>query len=124
MSKQYCYSFDGDYYTSDLFDTKEEAIQAAREEAKEMKENLSIFYLGVANKYEENCGGLANSVAEILNESAWDKVGEFSEGYMELTNEQEKILEERLKKVVLDFQKEFNHEPSFYTISDVEVINL
>ena len=43
---------------------------------------------------------------------------------MELTNEQEKILEERLKKVVLDFQKEFNHEPSFYTISDVEVINL
>ena len=124
MSKQYCYSFDGDYYTSDLFDTKEEAIQAAREEAKEMKENLSIFYLGVANKYEENCAGLANSVAEILNESAWDKVGEFSEGYMELTNEQEKILEERLKKVVLDFQKEFNHEPSFYTISDVEVINL
>ena len=43
---------------------------------------------------------------------------------MNLSKEEEKILNERLRKVVLDFQKEFKCEPDFYNISDVEVINL
>lgn len=43
---------------------------------------------------------------------------------MDLTKEEEKILEERLKKVILDFQKEFGYEPTFFTISNIETINL
>nr|DAY45858.1 MAG TPA: hypothetical protein [Caudoviricetes sp.] len=43
---------------------------------------------------------------------------------MNLTKEEEKILDKRLRKVVLDFQKEFKCGPDFYNVSDVEVVNL
>ena len=46
MKKQYVYSFDGDYYDSDLYDTRKEAINAGIKEAK--KEKYLYFYLGTA----------------------------------------------------------------------------
>ncbi len=123
MKKQYCYSFDGEYYESDLFDSKEKAIEEAKKEAK--KDGYKILYLGIANEYKEYCGGLAENVADILQERAVDKCGEFAKDYMRIYNKKHlNILEERIKKVILDFQKEFNHEPDFYTISDIEEIEL
>lgn len=125
MNKQYVYSFDGDYYDSELYDTREEAIDAGIKEAKkEKKEKYLYFYLGTATKYEEDCEGIADTVIEYLKAFAEDEAGEASENYMNLTKEEEKILNERLKKVILDFQKEFKCGPDFYKISDVEVINL
>ena len=41
MNKQYTYSFDGDYYDSDLYDTKKEAIDAEKKKLK--KRNIYIF---------------------------------------------------------------------------------
>ena len=122
MNKQYTYSFDGDYYDSELYDTREEAIDAGIKEAK--KEKYLYFYLGTATEYEEDCGGIADIVIEYLKSFAENEVGEAAEGYMNLTKEEEKILNERLKKVILDFQKEFKYEPDFYELSDGEVINL
>ena len=123
MNKQYCYSFDGEYYESDLFDSKEKAIEEAKKEAK--KDEYKILYLGIANKYKEDCSGLAENVADILQERAIDECGEFAEDYMCIKDKKHlDILEEKLKKVILDFQKEFGYEPSFYKVSDVEVINL
>jgi len=43
MKKQYVYSFDGDYYDSELYDTREEAIDVGIKEAK--KEKYLYFYL-------------------------------------------------------------------------------
>lgn len=120
--KQYIYSFDGDYYDSDLYDTRKEAINAGIKEAK--KEKYLYFYLGTATKYEEDCGGIADTVIEHLKSFAENEVGEAAEGYMNLTKEEEKMLDKRLRKVVLDFQKEFKCEPDFYNVSDVEVVNL
>ena len=120
--KQYVYSFDGDYYDSDLYDTRKEAINAGIKEAK--KEKYLYFYLGTATKYEEDCGGIADIVIEYLKSFAENEVGEAAEGYMNLSKEEEKILDKRLRKVVLDFQKEFKCKPDFYNVSDVEVINL
>ena len=120
--KQYVYSFDGDYYDSDLYDTRKEAINAGIKEAK--KEKYLYFYLGTATKYEEDCGGIADTVIEHLKSFAENEVGEAAEGYMNLTKEEEKILDKRLRKVVLDFQKEFKCGPDFYNVSDVEVVNL
>ena len=120
--KQYVYSFDGDYYDSDLYDTRKEAINAGIKEAK--KEKYLYFYLGTATKYEEDCGGIADTVIEYLKSFAENEVGEAAEGYMNLTKEEEKILDKRLRKVVLDFQKELEYEPDFYNVSDVEVVNL
>ena len=118
MKKQYVYSFDGGYYDSDLYDTRKEAIDAGIKEAK--KEKYLYFYLGTARKYEEDCGGIADTVIEHLKSFAENEVGEAAEGYMNLSKEEEKIL----RKVVLDFQKEFKCEPDFYEVSDVEVVNL
>ena len=120
MSKQYAYSFDGHYFGCE-YDSKEEAIADARKDA---KTNNKIIYIGVVNKYKEDCSGLANYVADGLQNKAYDDVGEFAENYMCLTEKDEKILEERLKKVILDFQKEFGYEPIFFTVSNIETINL
>lgn len=121
MSKQYAYSFDNEYFGACVFDSKEEALADARKEA---KTDDKIVYIGEVNFYEEDCSGLASDVAERLQERAYDEVDELADNYMELTKEEEEILEERLKKVVLDFQKEFNHKPTFYTVSDIEEIEL
>ena len=121
MSKQYAYSFDDEYFSACVFDSKEEALADARKEA-----NIDdkIVYIGEVNFYKEDCSGLANYVADGLQNNAYDDVGEFAENYMCLTEKDEKILEERLKKVILDFQKEFGYEPTFFTVSDVEKIYL
>ena len=107
--KQYVYSLDGDYYDSDLYDIREEAIDAGIKEAK--KEKCLYFDLGTATKYEEDCEGIADTVIEYLKSFAENEVGEATEGYMNLSKEEEKILNERLKKVILDFQKDFKCEP-------------
>ena len=52
------------------------------------------------------------------------KLEKLQKGYMNLTKEEEKMLDKRLRKVVLDFQKEFKCGPDFYEVSDIEVINL
>ena len=122
MKKQYVYSFNGDYYDSELYNTREEAIDAGIKEAKKGK--YLYFYLGTATKYEEDCEGVTDKIIEYLKAFAEDEAGEASENYMNLTKEEEKILNERLKKVILDFQKEFKCEPDFYNICDVEVVNL
>jgi len=121
MNKQYCYSFDGEYFGC-LYDSKEEALEDARKDA---QTDNKIVYIGVANKYEEDCYGVSVDVAESLQERAYDEMGEFAEDYMCIKDKKHlDILEERLKKVILDFQKEFGYEPSFYKVSDIEVINL
>ena len=121
MSKQYAYSFDDEYFGPCTFNSKEEALADARKEA---DADYLLVYIGEVNYYEEDCSGLANDIIETLRERAYDEVDDLADNYMDLTKEEEKILEERLKKVILDFQKEFGYEPTFFTVSDVETINL
>lgn len=121
MSKQYAYSFDNEYFGPCVFDSKEEALADARKEA-----NIDdkIVYIGEVNFYKEDCSGLASDVAERLQERAYDEVDDLADNYMNLTKEEEKILEEMLKETILKFQEKFNHEPTFFTVYSVEKINL
>ena len=43
---------------------------------------------------------------------------------MELSKEEETILEEMLKETILKFQEKYNHEPSFFTVYSIEKIIL
>lgn len=78
--KQYVYSFDGDYYDSDLYDTRKEAIDAGIKEAK--KEKYLYFYLGTATKYEEDCGGIAYATHLAQLEKVKEEFNELKRNYM------------------------------------------
>ena len=119
--KEYAYSFDDEFYGFCTFDSKEEALANARTQAN--KDDLFV-YIGEVNHYEEDCSGLASDVVEKLQENAYNEVDDLAQNYMELTKEEEEILEERLKKVILDFQKEFNHKPDFWYVTDIERVKL
>ena len=121
MSKQYAYSFDDEYFGPCTFDSKEEALADARKEA---DADYLLVYIGEVNYYEENCSGLASDIIETLRERAYDEVDDLADNYMDLTKEEEKILEEMLKETILKFQEKFNHEPTFFTVSNVEKIYL
>lgn len=125
MNKQYCYSFDDEYYVSDLFDTREEAIEAAKKEWNDNNyENdypEKIIHLAEAFLYEDDFNSLTNTLlCEIQERANWEN--EYAESYMCLTFDHREILVERLKKMIKNFQKEFGYQPNFYNIERLEQV--
>ena len=116
--------FDYEIWHSDIEDcvSREEAIEKGMEAAK--KEGLTSFRIGK----KEPCG-MANidvdTIIENAQEQLYDEVGEVSETYLEdITNEQEKELEESLNEVFYKLHKKHKLFPSCYKVLDEEVIEV
>lgn len=121
-SKKYCYSFDDDFYISDIFDSEKEAIKAAKKEF--ANDNLEkdyperIIYLAEAFLYEDSYDYLTEMLIERMQEDALDN-NEYADSYMELSIEHKKIFEKRLEKMIKDFQKEFGYNSNFYSFERI-----
>ena len=121
MKKQYAYSFDNLNFGISVFESKEEALTDARKSA-----NIDdkVVHIGEVEFYKETCSGLASDVVEILQQKAYNELEDLANDYMELSKEEETILEEMLKETILKFQEKYNHEPSFFTVYSIEKIIL
>lgn len=111
-----------DVWYGEYFDSKEEAIIAAKSE-----ENLEIgrsdFYVGQLKSTNNDVHVYADRILENIGEDMYEVVGEVAEDYLrDVKQEHEDILNERLNIVLLEWMKEFNYEPSFFKITNVEKI--
>lgn len=115
--KNYVYTFDKSdgYIYSDIFDSKEKAIEQAKKEWENDEKIQKLFpekklYICEYKTYKENTS-LVREVVELIQENA-----DYYPDYMDLTEEHKDILDKMLNNAVLRFQKKYSYQPNFWNI--------
>lgn len=112
---------DGSWNSVEYFNTKLAAIEAGNHEYSGDYKN---FYVGQISPMILNYGVDTEDIFNRISENVYDKVGEGSEDYLsDIKAEHDKILEDRLNKVLFDWMDEFDYRPSFFKIINTEMIN-
>lgn len=122
--KNYVYTFDkaDDYIYSDIFDSKEKAIEQAKKEWENDEKTQKLYpekklYICEYEIYKENTS-LVREVVETIQENA-----DFYPEYMELSEEHKEILDKMLNNTILRFQKKYGYQPDFWnTLKEKEEI--
>jgi hypothetical protein len=119
---KWCYSFNEENYEGD-FDTKEQAIEEAIWYYKDDEKDQDFIWVGQTK--DVSIGVNVDSLLEQLGEEAYDQVGEYAEDFLtNVTLNHQKILEQRLNNVLVAWMKEFNYETNFWTVENVQKINV
>lgn len=108
------YDLDDEIWTHDSFSTIEECVEDAKEN---YHYNGDYIVVGKVKHYEPNVD--VDDVIERLQEQAYEDCGESSVGWIDLENKNVEILSERVNKIVKDWLKETNQEPTFYSIENI-----
>lgn len=104
---------------NDYFDTKEEAIEAAKKYA--IKEGLNSFRIGQC--FEVGAVGVdVDFILDNIADNVQSEVGEVAEDYLQYVDKAVKEeLEEQLNDVLFAWMKKYKYEPSFFTIANEEI---
>ena len=120
MKGKYLYSFsDDDWRGCSQYDTKEEALAAAREEAELMPEKEYV-YIGVSGGiWQPTIDG--DGIIEMLQEMADDEAGDVAEEYLaNVQDEDVTKLTEALTKAFNKWAAENGYVPTFGTVENIE----
>ncbi|EQF39249.1 hypothetical protein R6H02_20130 [Clostridioides difficile] len=118
------YSWDDECFGSDEYESKEEAIQGAKEELRRFGEVSRLVYVG--QKEEVN---IPNLNVEDALEHVQDRIDNEFMGYGEdwfekIRVEDILILENRISKVFKKWIDEFGYKPYWFVVRDTEEIEL
>ncbi len=106
------------------YETKEEAIKDGSRMVNEGTEEGSAFRVGRIIPCEIS-GIDTERVIEYAQDRLYDEVGEYGETYLEdVTEEQEKELEEALNNVFYEWHKKHNLFPTCFTVEDEEYVSI
>lgn len=116
-TNQWVYSADSEWWTSDLYPTKQQAIEAGFEE------NPCGCYIGSCSNidfiYEDM--DFSEYVIERLGECIDDEAGDCSQyWYEKITRNDEKVLEDYLAKAIMKWIEDCQLQPSQYIVNDIE----
>lgn len=118
----WCYSFNEENFHGE-FDSKQDAISEALELYKQEGEEGDFIWIGRCVPVTLTVD--SDSVLEELSERAGYQVGEIACGYLDdVKKEHMNVLDERLTSIVKDWMKEFQYEPHFWGVADVERISV
>lgn len=112
------------FYEGEMFNTKEEAIEAGKREYEEDWQDISGFYVGQA----EEIGTLslyvdADSVLESFADSIYDDVGEVAEDYLrDVSDDDLNDLQYALSAALHTWLVEKKLEPDFYHMKNIEFV--
>lgn len=116
MKKDWCYSFNGENY-SGSFETKEDAIAEA------IAENETNETIWVGQAIAPTISVSPDHLIDEVYEDVRDQCGEYADGFLEhIDDKARKALEERVNAVFNTWLKEFEYEPTFYTVTNTEEI--
>ncbi len=114
---KYCYSFDEESYHG-KYDTREEALAEALSENNSYAESNRF-----SNIYTAECDTKffveflqLDSLWECMSNVAYDEIGEFSEGWPEVSEDAEK----ELTDFMVEWAKKYKLEPTFYGVINIE----
>ena len=123
MKKRYAWTrkSNDDIWRGGICHSVKECVEEARDEG---YKDTDTFAIGYCIPYDVNYVD-ADRVIEELQEHAYDEVGEVSESWLDsITIEQREDLGNRLLKVVLEWLKDCNEEPYFYTVEPFDELTL
>lgn len=123
MENKWCYSLNDENYEG-AFDTKEEAIEAAKEEfindCLTLHEGTEFFVGQVVNP---TISFDAERIIEEIDENFFAQCGEYADGwYSGISNEDEKILQDKMEELLVWWVEKTNNKPCFYRVENVERI--
>ena len=102
-------------------DSVKECVEEARSEG---YEDTDTFAVGYVEPYEVNYIN-GDLILDDLQEQAFDAVGEVAEDWLAyITKEQTEDLNNRLLKVVREWIKDCNEEPTFYKVLPFDELTL
>ncbi|HGM3470997.1 TPA: hypothetical protein ACKORP_003982 [Clostridioides difficile] len=115
------YSWDDEYFASDEYESKEEAINGAKEELKRFKEVKQCVYIGK----KEDVNIHAEDALERVQDRIDDEFGGFGEDWFENIRAEDILtLENRISKVFKKWIDEFGYKPYWFVVRDTEEIEL
>ena len=112
---KWCISNDGELYNADDYDTKEDAIESAKEDYEYMN-----FYVAkvVDLEFEASDVSLSDNAYESLSEALFEEVGEVAENWdNDVTQEQLNELDEMLGNTVIEWVNKNNLQPKCYGVA-------
>ncbi|EMJ5875660.1 hypothetical protein KWU03_14965 [Clostridioides difficile] len=124
MKDVWLYSWDDEYFASDEFESKEEAIEAAKKELKMFGHLEENVYIG--KREDVSLPGVdTEDVLERVQELIDNEFDEYGEDWItRIKDEDRKILDDRLNKVFENWINEFGYKPTWFKVVDVEEIEL
>ncbi len=120
LDGKYCYSLNGESFYGE-YETKEGAVEQGKEEA--LEEGQNEIFIGICEEYIPSIS--AWQVIDSIQEDAYDKLGEFSQGYLDdVSNEHREELQDKLNQVLSKWIEEHNYIPDFWSVKNVEKITI
>ncbi|HBG2558362.1 hypothetical protein OKR31_18655 [Clostridioides difficile] len=133
MKDVWLYSWDDEYFSDDEYESKEEAIEAAKEELLKFREFGECIYdkefgelVYVGKKEDVSLPGIdVEDTLERVQELIDDEFEDYSEDWItRIKDEDRKILDDRLNKVFENWINEFGYKSTWFKVVDVEEIEL
>lgn len=120
--EKWAFTLNEEYWGNDTYNSKEEAISAAKAFYDNGEKQC---YIGRLSQDKLQLYVDADAVLENISQYMYDTAGEVAEDYLQkIPAEQEEILSTRLTEVVRQWATEFKHHPDFYLVETVETLNL
>ncbi|WP_236880708.1 hypothetical protein [Clostridioides difficile] len=118
------YSWDDECFGYDEYESKEEAVEAAREELKNLGEIKRWVYIG--RKEEADIPDIdASDALECIQNRIDDEYGECGEDWLENIHAEDiLILENRINEVFKKWIDDFEYKPYWFAVRDIEEIEL
>lgn len=117
------YSQNEEYWDNDWLLSKEEAIEAGREEY--LGESFEIGQQYSLEFTEEQCVwfDLAENAIEAMDDALQDEVGEMAEYWTDqITHEDEEDLNKRIGKVIMEWIQDRVGQPNVFLVDNVEAV--
>ncbi|WP_153732727.1 hypothetical protein [Sporosarcina obsidiansis] len=104
------------------YDTKEEAIQAGKDE---YEGNRYQFYVGQISNINLVPGVNVDYIIEDIAENVYSEVGEAAECYLDdVRKEDSSELEDKLNKVLFEWMDKHDYMPKYFRVNNIECIRL
>ncbi|HBG3257197.1 TPA: hypothetical protein KP562_001382 [Clostridioides difficile] len=124
MKDVWLYSWDDECFRSDEYESKEGAVEAAKEELRKFGEFKRWVYIG--KKEEADIPDIdAKDILECIQDRIDDEYGEYGEDWFEnIRAEDILILESRISEVFKKWIDDFKYKPYWFAVRDIEEIEL
>jgi hypothetical protein len=125
MYKQYVWSFDDEYFNSDMFDTKEECLNDAKKYVAENGDEGDYFevYIAEVKEWNVTCDSLCvDDILDRVAEDAWKNCGESAEDWEAYNWCNQNEINELADCIANDirlWQKKYGYEPTFYKVDNI-----